>query len=101
MVGQILLAHNSDDLIDRPATDQKLSMWASADSAQDLLPMTVEVHPLHMRPRGHDRSDRAVGQVENALDHVALDGVNYTQSSALRDKVVNVIFGHGAFELRT
>src|SRR5450631_2840235 len=99
MVGQILLAHNSDDLIDRPATDQKLSMWASADSAQDLLPMTVQVHPLYMRPRGHDRSDRAVGQVENALNHVALDGVDHPQSRALRHEVVNIILGQGAFEL--
>src|SRR6187200_3668683 len=87
-----------NDLIDRPATDQKLSMRARADLAPDLLLGTVEVYPLHTRPRGHDGAHRAVGEVENAFDHVALDGVDHPQSGTLRDKVVNVILGQGAFE---
>jgi len=41
-----------------------------------------------------------VGEVENPLDHVALDGMDHSQSGALRDEVVNVFFGHVAFETR-
>ena len=75
-------------------------MRARTDSVEDLRFGTVEIDPLDARPRRHDRSHRAVGEVENALDHVALDGMNYAQSGALRDEIVNIILGQGALEAR-
>ena len=76
-------------------------MRAGTHPVEDLLLGTVEVQPLYARPRGHDGAHRAVSEVENPLDHVALDGVDHPQSGALGDEVVNVILGHGAFEART
>ena len=53
---------------------------------------------MHVRPWGHDRSHGTVGEVENALDHVALDSMDRAKSGTLRDEVVNVVFRHGSFE---
>ena len=100
LINQVLLSHNADDLVDRPAANQKLSVRARSNSVEDLLLATVEVHPLHARPRCHDCAHRAIGEVENTLDHIALDIVDHPQSGALRDEVVNVILGQGAFEAR-
>jgi hypothetical protein len=75
-------------------------MRAGTDAAEDFLPWAVEVHPLHARPRRHDAAHRTIGEVENALDHVALGGVDHPQSGSLGDEVVNVILGQGALETR-
>ena len=66
-----------------------------------LLRGIVEVHPLHAWPRGHDAAHRTVGKVEHALDHVAFDGVDHSQSGALRHEIVDVILGQRALQART
>ena len=100
LIDQILFAHDADDLIDRTATDQELGVRAGAHSVEDLLLGSVEVQPLHARPGSHDRAHWAVGKVENAFDHVALHVVDYPQSGALGDEVVNILLRQGAFKAR-
>ena len=52
----------------------------------------------YVRPRGHDGAHRAVFEVKNTLDHVALDGMDHPQSGAICDEVVNVVLAQGALE---
>ena len=68
---------------------------ARSDRAQDVVVRAVEIDPLHARSRRHDRSDRAIGEIQDSLDHVPLDVVDHAQPGPLGNEEMDVLLRHG------
>ena len=94
IVGQILLLHDAERVAEiAAARHDQPRIRTIGDLARDLARIVVEVDPVDVRPRRHDRGDRAIRQRKHAVDHLLLDRVDDAGFGALGDREPDLFLG--------
>ena len=96
LVEQVLGVDDAGQLVEALAPGRVARVAALGDLAADRLGRIVEVDPHHLHARRHHASDRAVGEAQHAVDHVALGDMEDAGARALRDQPLHLLLGHRA-----
>ena len=99
LVEEILGVDDAGELVEALAAGRKARMPAVGDLLADRLGRIVEVDPHDLHARRHHASHRAVGEVQHAVDHVALRRVEDAGARPFRDHAPHLLLGHRAFRL--
>ena len=75
------------------ARDDEPRVGAVGDLAQDQLGVIVEIDPVDVRPRRHDRGDGAIRQRQHAVDHLLLDLIDHAGLGSGGDREFHLLFG--------
>ena len=90
---QIRGAHDAEHVVEAALADDELRVRVRGQELAQLVVGGIDVDPLDVRPRRHDRGHALIAELEHALDDVLFGGADGAGLGALADQRLDLVFG--------